>query len=91
MNTQAPTPSCCPVSSNAYRDGVLARMTFFAVNWLRSQIKAYRARPRVRVVPIGHLDALIEKPCERRVIFNNRVMIIEERPARDRADAEQGD
>lgn len=83
MNTQTPAQSCCPPKIDAYPQGMLARMAGLAASWVRSRIKAFRARPRVRVVPVGSPEARVEKPGERRVVFNNRVMIIESRQPRE--------
>lgn len=36
--------------------------------------------PRIRQLPIGHPDALVDRPGERRIVFSHYVLIIRNKP-----------
>ena len=72
-----PSPQQAQARPNTPRFSQRARKLATAL-WFRL------ANPRVRELPIGHPDALVDRPGERRIIFGHKVIIIrDQQPPRD--------
>lgn len=81
MQTHTPCSTPCPPQPLPGRKTPpTARLTRLAASTGRALRRAFLGGPRIRQLPIGHPDALVDRPGERRIVFGHNVLIIRDQP-----------
>ncbi len=80
MQINSPSTAACPPNDAPAHDAGHYDKPRPIKRLLSMIHKRFAGNPRIRQLPIGHPDALVGRPGERRIVFGHNVLIIRDQP-----------